>query len=91
VRSLMERGYSPDIASLQGLGYRHFIDHFIGKTSRDEAIALLKRDTRRFAKRQFTWFRREPEAIWVDISGLTEPAEIVERIKKYVEISTKVV
>jgi len=91
VKTLMDRGYSTELASLQGLGYRHFIDHFIGKTSRDEAITLLKRDTRRFAKRQFTWFRREPEAIWVDISGLAEPAEIVERIKKYVEISTKVV
>jgi len=91
VKTLMDRGYNPELASLQGLGYRHFIDHFSGKTSRDEAITLLKRDTRRFAKRQFTWFRREPEAIWVDISGLAEPAEIVERIKKYVEISTKVV
>lgn len=86
VRSLMDRGYSTDLASMQGLGYKHFIDHFLGKTSRDEAITLLKRDTRHFAKRQFTWFRREPDAVWVDITGLTKAAEIVDRIKKFVEI-----
>jgi tRNA dimethylallyltransferase len=91
VKTLMERGYSPELASMQGLGYKHFIDCFLGKTSRDEAVALLKRDTKRFAKRQFTWFRREPETIWVDITGLSKTGEIVERIKKNVEISNKLV
>jgi tRNA dimethylallyltransferase len=67
------------------------MNQVLGKTSRDEAVDLLKRDTRHFAKRQFTWFRREPDAVWVDISGLSHPGEIVERIKKYVEISRKVV
>jgi tRNA dimethylallyltransferase len=91
VKTLMERGYSPELASMQGLGYKHFIDCFLGKTSRGEAVALLKRDTKRFAKRQFTWFRREPETIWVDITGLSKTGEIVERIKKNVEISNKLV
>jgi tRNA dimethylallyltransferase len=91
VKTLMERGYSPELASMQGLGYKHFIDCFLGKTSRGEAVALLKRDTKRFAKRQFTWFRREPETIWVDITGLSNTGEIVERIKKNVEISNKLV
>jgi tRNA dimethylallyltransferase len=91
VKTLMERGYSPELASMQGLGYKHFIDCFLGKMSRDEAVALLKRDTKRFAKRQFTWFRREPETIWVDITGLSKTGEIVERIKKNVEISNKLV
>ncbi len=67
------------------------MDYFLGKTSREEAVTLLKRDTRRFAKRQFTWFRREPEAVWVDVTGLIEPGEIVARIKKNIEISNKVV
>ena len=80
VRTLMERGYLPELSSLQGLGYKHFMDHFLGKTSRDEAVALLKRDTKRYAKRQFTWFRREPEAVWVDITGLVQAGEIVGRI-----------
>jgi tRNA dimethylallyltransferase len=67
---------------MQGLGYKHFMDHFSGRTSRDRAIALLKRDTRRYAKRQFTWFRREPDAVPVDITGTADPGEITERIKK---------
>jgi tRNA dimethylallyltransferase len=91
VKALIDRGYRPDLSSMQGLGYKHFMNQALGKTSRDGAVDLLKRDTRHFAKRQFTWFRREPDAVWVDISGLSHPGEIVERIKKYVEISRKVV
>ncbi len=68
----MDRGYSPDLPSMQGLGYKHLSSIFSGKTSREEAIALLKRDTKRYAKRQFTWFRREPDALWVDITGITD-------------------
>jgi tRNA dimethylallyltransferase len=86
VRTLMERGYHRELSSMHGLGYQHFLDCFLGKMSREEAVALLKRDTRRFAKRQFTWFRREPEAVWVDITGLSEAGEILERIKKNIEI-----
>jgi tRNA dimethylallyltransferase len=91
VRTLMERGYRPELSSMQGLGYKHFMDCFLGKTSRDEAVALLKRDTRRYAKRQFTWFRREPDALWVDITGLDRTADIAARIKKNIEISNKLV
>ncbi|MGE5173526.1 MAG: tRNA (adenosine(37)-N6)-dimethylallyltransferase MiaA [Betaproteobacteria bacterium] len=90
VKNLMDR-YSHDLASMQGLGYKHFIEYFLGKTSREETVALLKRDTKRFAKRQFTWFRREPAAVWVDITGLESAREIMERIKKSIEISNKLV
>jgi tRNA dimethylallyltransferase len=91
VRSLMDRRYRPELPSMQGLGYQHFIASLSGKTTREEAIALLKRDTKRYAKRQFTWFRREPLATWIDITGLTEPGMIVERIKKNIDISNKLV
>jgi tRNA dimethylallyltransferase len=91
VRMLMEHGYHQELSSMLGLGYQHFLNYFHGKTSREEAVALLKRDTRRFAKRQFTWFRREPEAVWVDVTGLTAAHDILERIKKNIEISNKVV
>jgi tRNA dimethylallyltransferase len=91
VRTLMNRGCGPGLASMQGLGYQHFIGFFLGRTSREEAIALLKRDTKRYAKRQFTWFRREPKATWVDITGLRDAGEIVARIKKYVDISNNLV
>ena len=91
VRTLMERGYNHGLSSMLGLGYKHFLDYFLGKTSREDAVAILKRDTRRFAKRQFTWFRREPEAVWIDVTGLVDAGEILERIKKNIEISNKVV
>ncbi len=91
VKTLMDRGYGPDLISMQGLGYKHFMANFLGRTSREEAVSLLKRDTKRYAKRQFTWFRREPDATWVDITGLVSAEDILERIKKYVEISKKLV
>jgi tRNA dimethylallyltransferase len=86
VRRLFDQGYADTLPSMQGLGYKHFMDLFHGRCSRDDAVALLKRDTKRYAKRQFTWFRREPEAAWVDITGLTRPEEIAERIKKNIEM-----
>ncbi len=91
VRTLMNRGLDRTLPSMQGLGYKQFIDYFLGNTTREETIALLKRDTKRYAKRQFTWFRREPAAVWVDITGIEQAAQIAERIKKSVEISNKVV
>lgn len=91
VKSMLDRGYSPELPSMQGLGYKHFIDCFLGRTTRDEAVALLKRDTKRYAKRQFTWFRREPEAVWVDITGLERAADITGRIKKNIDISNNLV
>jgi tRNA dimethylallyltransferase len=91
VERLKNQGYRTDLPSMQGLGYKHFMDCFLGKTMRDEAVTLLKRDTRRFAKRQFTWFRREPDAVWVDVTGLSQPGEIVAQIKKNIEISNRLV
>jgi len=91
VKTLMDRGYRPELIAMQGLGYKQFMEHFLGKMPREETITLLKRDTRRYAKRQFTWFRREPEACWVDITGVTQPEEIAGRIKKNIEISNELV
>jgi tRNA dimethylallyltransferase len=86
VRSFFDQGYADTLSSMQGLGYKHFMDFFHGRYSREDAVALLKRDTKRYAKRQFTWFRREAEAVWVDITGLVLPEEIAERIKKNIEM-----
>ena len=51
---------------MQGLGYKEILDYLEGKYSLEEAVRILKRDTRHFAKRQLTWFRREQEVTWVD-------------------------
>ena len=91
VKGLVLKGYSGDLVSMQAIGYSHFIEYFSGRASLVQTIELLKRDTKRFAKRQFTWFRREPDARWVDITGLQEPAAIVARIKKTIEIPNNLV
>ena len=91
VKGLMLKGYGRDLISMQALGYSHFIDYYNGRAGYDETVMLLKRDTKRFAKRQFTWFRREPDARWVDITGLDDPREIAARIKKNIDISNNLV
>lgn len=66
VRTLKEQGFTRDMVSMQGLGYKEILDYLDGKTTLEEAIYVLKRDTRHFAKRQITWFRRERDVIWVE-------------------------
>ncbi len=69
VRSLKEKGCRRGMTSMQGLGYKELIDYLDGIVSYDEAVRLIKRNTRHFAKRQLTWFRRERDVIWVDKSS----------------------
>jgi len=69
VRGLIERGYAPDLPSMSGLGYRQIVDYLQGKTSLEEAVRVLKRDTRRFVHHQYTWFRlNDPRIVWFDVS-----------------------
>ncbi len=66
VKKLREEGYDRSYVSMQGLGYKEILSYLDGEISLDEAIYLIKRDTRRFAKRQITWFGREKDVIWVE-------------------------
>lgn len=66
VQSLREMGCTGDMVSMQGLGYKEILSYLSGEISLDEAVYLLKRDTRHFAKRQITWFKREREVIWIN-------------------------
>ena len=66
VRRLQAQGCTRDMVSMQGLGYKEILDYLDGRCSYEEAVRVLKRDTRHFAKRQLTWFRRERDVIWVD-------------------------
>jgi len=68
VQRLLNMGYSPKLNSMQGLGYRQIIDYLYGKTTLDEAIYLISRDTRHYAKRQYTWFLRDKNIVWLDVS-----------------------
>ncbi len=65
VKRLIEMGYSCELKSMQSLGYRHICDFFFKDVPFEETIRLLKRDTRRYAKRQFTWFGKDKEIIWL--------------------------
>jgi tRNA dimethylallyltransferase len=65
VMSLKDQGYTKEMVSMQGLGYKEVLDYLNGNCTLEEAIYILKRDTRHFAKRQLTWFRHERDVIWV--------------------------
>lgn len=69
VKKLRGMGYTRDLVSMQGLGYKELLAYLDGECSLDEAVYIIKRDTRHFAKRQLTWFRRERDVIWVDKSA----------------------
>ena len=69
VRKLIDMGYSPELVSMQGLGYKEFIPYFNGEISLEKAVDDIKKYTRHFAKRQITWFRRQTEGIWIDMTG----------------------
>jgi len=68
VKKLKSMGYTKEMVSMQGLGYKELLDYLDGAIELEEAIYILKRDTRHFAKRQLTWFRREPDVVWMDYS-----------------------
>jgi len=71
VQRLLER-YSPELKPLKSLGYRHLCEVLQGRLTLEEAIDLIKRDTRRYAKRQLTWFRADPEILWFHPSQIRE-------------------
>lgn len=66
VKTLHEKGYTKDMVSMQGLGYKEILDYLNGEITLERALYLIKRDTRHFAKRQLTWFRREKTVTWIN-------------------------
>lgn len=83
VSRLRDMGYTRDMISMQALGYKEILDYLDGSVSLEEAVYILKRDTRHFAKRQLTWFRREPEVIWLDKESYPTTKELLEQISTY--------
>lgn len=79
VIQLKQMGCHREMVSMQGLGYKEILDYLDGKYTYEEAVDILKRDTRHFAKRQLTWFRRERNVIWLDKDKFAyNEAEILE-------------
>lgn len=69
IKNLYDMGYHKDMVSMQGLGYKELLSYLDGECSLEEAVYIIKRETRHFAKRQLTWFRRERDVIWLDKSA----------------------
>jgi tRNA dimethylallyltransferase len=82
VERLKEKGYSRDLTSMKALGYRELMAHLEGEASLDEAVELIKRNTRRYAKRQITWFKGEEGVRWLEYSHPDELPMFAQQIAK---------
>ncbi|MCL2864368.1 MAG: tRNA (adenosine(37)-N6)-dimethylallyltransferase MiaA [Lachnospiraceae bacterium] len=86
VNSLKERGFTKDMVSMQGLGYKEMLGFLDGTYTLEEAIYMLKRDTRHFAKRQITWFKREKDVIWLNQQDFAyEKTRILKEMQKHLK------
>lgn len=84
-KRLLARGYSRDLSALKGLGYRHVSSYLVGEYDAEEMVARFKRDTRRFAKRQMTWFRKESGIHWMMIEESEPVALTTDRILQQID------
>ena len=84
-RALLAKGYSRDLVSMKSLGYRQMAGYLEGECSFDEAVRRLKRDTRHFAKRQMTWFRKESGLTWVEVQAEESVRSVSQRVVTLIE------
>ena len=84
VKKLASMGYDKNSVAMQGLGYKEILAYLRGEMSLEDAIYILKRDTRRYAKRQMTWFRRIENVHWIDLDKCEREEEILKNIKYYI-------
>lgn len=80
VKSLLDKGCTGNMVSMQGLGYKEIISYINGSCSLSEAIHSIKQETRHFAKRQITWFKREKEVIWVQKEDYQDDEDILKAL-----------
>ena len=84
VKSLLDKGYDGSLVSMQGLGYKEFLPYFAGEISLQQAVDTLKTSTRHFAKRQLTWFRRQIDGLWIDLSQ-TDAETALKEMLSYIQ------
>ena len=82
VRRLLDMGYPETLKSMQSIGYRHMVDFIRDRLSWEEAARTMKRDTRRYAKRQLTWFRADPKIVWFEPG---QKDDMVKAIESFIE------
>lgn len=85
VQRLLQHGYSAELTSMRGLGYKEIAAYLTGILSREQAVDILKRNTRRFAKRQLTWFRRDDRIQWFDIDKYGGHEAVAREITRKIE------
>ena len=85
VEGLLRRGWGPDLPAMRAVGYRQVAGALAGRWAMGEAVGLIKRDTRRYAKRQMTWFGAEPEIRWIDLEPDAVLDDTVERVMACLE------
>ena len=85
VESLIKEGYTKNLVSMQGLGYKEFFDYFDGRMTLEDTIDKIKKDTRHFAKRQLTWFRREKEVIWLNKKEYEQEKDLLDSVLNIIE------
>ncbi|SHG95174.1 tRNA (adenosine(37)-N6)-dimethylallyltransferase MiaA [Tepidibacter thalassicus] len=90
VKKLINMGYTEDMTSMKGIGYKEIIKYLKGEYSLDEAIYIIKRDSRRYAKRQITWFKRYDIANWFNLDEYKDLSEIKSSILSFIEGKLKV-
>ena len=81
VQGLLERGLSPESTAMQAIGYKEAALALRGELSREEAIAQIQQASRRYAKRQLTWFRRAEEALWIEWADAPDMEAALARIE----------
>lgn len=84
VKSLYPK-YDENLTSMRGLGYKEIVYYLKGKMSLDDAVTLLKRDTRHFAKRQLTWFKHQCDGMWLNVDEFNSSQEVAQHIKSIIE------
>jgi tRNA dimethylallyltransferase len=84
VKKLLNMGYNRDLVSMQALGYKEIVGYLEGEISLEEALFILKRDSRHYAKRQLTWFRRDERIKWFNIDEYQDRITLVENIIIYI-------
>jgi tRNA dimethylallyltransferase len=90
VSNLKKKGYTKDMVSMQGLGYKEILAYLDGLYSFEEAVYILKRDTRHFAKRQLTWFKREKEVIWIQKDKFERNEDLILDEMKHILIEKRI-
>ncbi|MBW2058846.1 MAG: tRNA (adenosine(37)-N6)-dimethylallyltransferase MiaA [Deltaproteobacteria bacterium] len=84
VRGLLDQGYGRELRPMQSIGYRQIAAYLDKELPLERALELIKRDSRRYAKRQLTWFKHDPEVFWIPEEHLEK--EALERVKKFLKV-----